>query len=54
MVANLGKISDIVHRSKRGCKLFNDINGSLIQMTDSVKLLGVTTDSMLNFNQYVQ
>ena len=31
-----------------------DINEIVIQMTDSVKLLGVTVDLMLNFNQYVQ
>ena len=31
-----------------------DINGIVIQMTDSVKLLGVAIDSMLNFNQHVQ
>ena len=31
-----------------------DINGIVVQMTNSVKLLGVTIDSMLNFNQHVQ
>ena len=54
MVANLGKISAIVHRSKRRYKLCIDINGSLIQLNDSVKLLSVTIDAILNFNQYVQ
>ena len=31
-----------------------DVHGTVVQMTDSVKLLGVTIDSMLNFNQHVQ
>jgi len=39
---------------KDDIKLCIDINGIVVQMTDSVKLLGVTIDSMLNFNQYVQ
>ena len=30
------------------------INSIVVQMTGSIKLLGVTSDSMLNFNKHVQ
>ena len=39
---------------KDDIKLCIYINGIVVQMTDSVKLLSVTIDSMLNFNQHVQ
>ena len=39
---------------KDDIKLCIDIKGIVVQMTNSVKLLGVTIDSMLNFNQHVQ
>ena len=39
---------------KDDVKLCIDLNGIVVQMTDSVKLLGVSIDSMLNFNQHVQ
>ena len=39
---------------KDGIKLCININGIVIHMTDSLKLLDVTIDFMLNFNHHVQ
>ena len=38
---------------KDNIKLYIGINGIVTPMTDSVKLLGISTDSMLRFNQHV-
>ena len=38
---------------KDNIKLCVDINGIVTQMTDSVKLLGVSTEAMLRSDQYV-
>ena len=54
MVANPEKFQLLFIGLKDDIKLCIDINGIVVQMTDSVKLLGVTIDSMLNFNQHVQ
>ena len=54
MVANPEKFQLMFIGLKDDIKLCIDINGIVVQMTDSVKLLGVTIDSMLNFNQHVQ
>ena len=35
-------------------KVCIDVNTVVVQMTDRIKLLGVTTDSMVSFDQYVQ
>ena len=50
MVANPDKFQLMFIGLKDDIKLCIDINGIVAQMTDSVKLLGVTIDSMLNFN----
>ena len=39
---------------KDDIKLCIDINGIEVQMTDNVKILGTTIDSMLNSNKHVQ
>ena len=54
MVANPEKFQLMFIGLKDDIKLCIDINGIVVQMTDSVKLLGLTIDSMLNFNQHVQ
>ena len=54
MVANPEKFQLMFIGLKDDIKLCIDINGIVVQMTDSVKLLGVTIDSMLNFNLHVQ
>ena len=54
MVANPEKFQRMFIGLKDDTKLCIDINGIMFQMTDSAKLLGVTVDSMLNFNQHVQ
>ena len=63
MVANPEKFQIIFISLKDDIKLCIDINGIVIHMTDSVKLLGVTINSMLtlleykissNFNLHVQ
>ena len=38
---------------KDNIKLCIDVNGIVVQMTDSAKILGVTMDSMLSFNHHV-
>ena len=37
---------------KYDIRLYTDINGIAVQMTDSVKLLGVTIDLKLNSSQH--
>ena len=54
MVANPDKFQLMFIGLKDDTKLCIDINGIVVKMTDDVKLLGVTIDSKLNFNQYVQ
>ena len=54
MVANPEKFQLMFKGLKDDIKLCIDINGIVVQMADSVKLLGMTIDSMLNFNQHVQ
>ena len=54
MVANPEKFQLIFIGLKDDIRLCIDINSSAVQMTDSIKLLGVTIDSILNFNQHVQ
>ena len=54
MVANPEKFQLIFIALKDDIKLCIDVNGIVVQMTDCVKLLGVTIDSMLHFNQHVQ
>ena len=54
VVANPEKCQLMFIGLKDGIKLCIDINGIVVQITDSVKLLGLTIDSMLNFNQHVQ
>ena len=54
MIANPENFQLMFIGLKDDIKLCIDINGIVVQMTDSVKLLGVTIDSMLNFNQHVQ
>ena len=54
MVANPEKYQLMFIGLKDDIKLCIDINDNMVQMTDSLKLLGVTIDSMLNFNQHVQ
>ena len=54
MVANPEKFQLMFLGLKDDPKLCIDINGNVVQMTDSVKLLGFTIDSKLNFKQHVQ
>ena len=54
MVANPERFQLMFAGLKDDIKLCIDVNGSVIQMTDSLKLLGVTIDSTLNFNQHAQ
>ena len=54
MVANREKFQLMFLGLKDDINLCIDIHGTVVQMTDSVKLLGVTIESMLNFNQHVQ
>ena len=54
MVANPEKFQLMFLGLKDDPKLCIDINGNVVQMTDSVKLLGITIDSKLNFKQHVQ
>ena len=53
-VANPEKFQLMFICLKDDIKLCIDINGIVVQMTDDVKLLGVTNDSMLNFDQHVR
>ena len=54
MVANPEKFQLMFIDLKDDIKSCIDILGIAVQMTDSVKLLGVTIDSMLSFDQHVQ
>ena len=54
MFANPEKFQLIFIGLKDSITLCIDINGIVIQVTDSVKLLGVTIDSVFNFSQHVQ
>ena len=54
MVANPEKFQLMFLGLKDDPKLCIDINGNVVQMTDSVKLLGITIDSKLSFKQHVQ
>ena len=54
MVANHEKFQLMFLGLRDDINLCIDIHGTVVQMTDSVKLLGVTIDSILNFNQHVQ
>ena len=54
MVANPEKFQLMFLGLKGDLKLCIDINGNVVQMTDSVKLLGITIDSKLNFNEHVK
>ena len=54
IVANPEKFQLMFIGLKDDIKLCIDINGIVVQMSNNVKLLGVTIDSMLNFNQHVQ
>ena len=54
MVANPEKFQLMFLDLKDDSKLCIDINGNVVQMTDSVKLLGITFDSKLNFKPHVQ
>ena len=53
-VANPEKFQLMFIGLKDDIKLCIDMNGNVVQVTDSVKLLGVTIDSMLYFNQHVR
>ena len=53
MAVNPEKLPLMFISLKDVIELCIDINGIVTQMTDSVKLLGVSTDSMLRFNQHV-
>ena len=54
MVANPEKFQLMFIGLTDDIKLCIDVIGTMVQTTDSVKLLGVTTDSTLNFNRHVQ
>ena len=54
MVANPEKFQLMFLGLKDDLKLCIDINGNVVQMTDSVKLLGITIDSKLNFKEHVK
>ena len=54
MVANPEKFQLMFLGLKDDSKLCLDIDRNVIQMTDSIKLLGITSDSKLSFKQHVQ
>ena len=54
MVANLENFQITFMGMNDDIKLCIDIGGIVIQMTDSVKLLGVKIDLILNFKKHVQ
>ena len=54
MVANPDKFQLIFFGLKEDHELCIDIRGNVIEMSDTVKLLGVTIDSKLNFNGHVK
>ena len=54
MVSNHEKFQSMLIGLNDDITLFIDINDIVVQMPDNVQLLGVTIDSMLNFNQHVK
>ena len=54
MVANLDKFQLIFFGLKEDHELSIEINGDVMKMSDTVKLLGVTIDSKLRFNEHVK
>ena len=54
MVANLLKFQLISFGIKEDHELSIEINGDVIKMSDTVKILGVTIDSKLRFNEHVK
>ena len=54
MVANPEKFQLMFLGLKDDLKLCIDINGNVVEMTDSVKLLGITIDSKLNFKEHIK
>ena len=54
MVANPDKFQLIFFGLKEDHELCIDIRGNMIEMSDTVKLLGVTIDSKLKFNGHVK
>ena len=54
MVANPDKVQLIFFRLKEDRDLCIDIRGNVIKMCETVKLLGVTSDSKLNFNGHIK
>ena len=54
MVANPDKFQMIFMGLEKGQKLKFEVNGISIRTTEEVKLLGVTTDSKLQFQSHVE
>ena len=54
MVGNPEKFQLTFFGIKEGQELSNEINGDVIKISDTVKLLGVTIDSKLRFNEHVK
>ena len=54
MVANPEKFQLIFFGLKENHELSIEINGDVINMSDTVKLLGVIIDSKLRFNEHVK
>ena len=54
MVANPEKFQLIFFGLKANHELSIEINGDVIKMSDTVKLLGVIIDSKLRFNEHVK
>ena len=54
MVANPDKVQLIFFGLKEDHDLSIDIRGNVIKMSETVKLLGVTIDSKLNFNGHIK
>ena len=54
MVASPEKFQLIFFGIKEGHELSIEINGDVIKMSDTVKLLGITIDSKLRFNEHVK
>ena len=54
MVANPDKFQPSFFGIKEDHELSIEINGDVIKMSDTVKLLGITIDSKLRFNKHVK
>ena len=54
MVANPEKFQLIFFGLKEDHEISIEVNGDVIKMSDTVKLLGVTYDSKLRFNEHVK